>query len=71
MTDKDHLELNRREVAATGTVAAILPALMPAALASTAAAAPADGSVVLQINGVRHDLGRLDPRTSLLDALRE
>jgi len=71
MTDKDHLELNRREVAATGTAAAILPALMPTALTSTAVAAPTDGSVVLQINGVRHDLGRLDPRTTLLDALRE
>ena len=71
MTDKDHLELNRREVAATGTAAAILPALMPTALASTAVAAPTDGNVVLQINGVRHDLGRLDPRTTLLDALRE
>ena len=71
MTDKDHLELNRREVAATGTAAAILPALMPTALASTAVAAPIDGNVVLQINGVRHDLGRLDPRTTLLDALRE
>jgi len=71
MTDKDHLELNRREVAATGTAAAILPAIIPAALASTAVAAPTDGNVVLQINGVRHDLGRLDPRTTLLDALRE
>jgi xanthine dehydrogenase YagT iron-sulfur-binding subunit len=71
MTDKDHLELNRREVAATGTAAAILPGIIPAALASTAVAAPTDGNVVLQINGVRHDLGRLDPRTTLLDALRE
>ena len=71
MTDEDHLELNRREVAATGTAVAILPALLPATLTSTAVAAPTDGSVVLQINGVRHDLGRLDPRTTLLDALRE
>ena len=71
MTEKDHLKLNRREVAATGTAAVILPALIPTALASTAVAAPADGNVVLQINGVRHDLGRLDPRTTLLDALRE
>ncbi len=71
MTDKDHIELNRREVAAIGTAAAILPAFIPAALASTAAAAPTDGNVVLQINGVRHNLGSLDPRTTLLDALRE
>jgi xanthine dehydrogenase YagT iron-sulfur-binding subunit len=71
MTDKDQFELNRREVAATGAAAAILPVIIPAALASTAVASPTDGSVVLQINGVRHDLGRLDPRTTLLDALRE
>jgi xanthine dehydrogenase YagT iron-sulfur-binding subunit len=71
VTDEDRLELNRREAVATGTAAAILPALVPAAVASTAAAAPTDGDVVLQINGRRHDLGHLDPRTSLLDALRE
>jgi len=71
VTDEDRLELNRRQAVATGTAAAILPALAPAAVASTAAAAPTDGNVVLQINGVGHDLGRLDPRTTLLDTLRE
>jgi xanthine dehydrogenase YagT iron-sulfur-binding subunit len=76
VTDEDRLELNRREAAATGTAAAILPALMPAALipaavASTAVAAPTDANLVLEINGARHDLGRLDARTTLLDALRE
>jgi xanthine dehydrogenase YagT iron-sulfur-binding subunit len=67
VTDEDRLELNRREAVAAGTAAAILPALMPTA----AAAAPTDGNLVLQINGARHDLGGLDPRTTLLDALRE
>ena len=76
MTDEDRLEFNRREAAATGTAAAILPALTPAALipaavASTAVAVPTDANLVLEINGARHDLGRLDARTTLLDALRE
>jgi len=76
VTDEDRLEFNRREAAATGTAAAILPALTPAALipaavASTAVAVPTDANLVLEINGARHDLGRLDARTTLLDALRE
>jgi xanthine dehydrogenase YagT iron-sulfur-binding subunit len=71
VTDEDRLEFNRREAAATATAAAILPALIPAVVASTAVAAPGDGNLVLEINGVRHDLGRLDARTTLLDALRE
>ena len=56
---------------AAGTAAAMLPALMPAAAASAAVALPTEGNLVLQINGARHDLGGLDPRTTLLDALRE
>ncbi len=64
MINEDHLGLNRREVVAAGTAAAVLPA-------NTAAAPPAEGGVVLQINGVGHDLGDLDPRSTLLDVLRE
>jgi xanthine dehydrogenase YagT iron-sulfur-binding subunit len=71
VTDEDRLELNRREAAATGTAAAILPALMPAALIPAAVASTAVANLVLEINGARHDLGRLDARTTLLDALRE
>jgi len=64
MINEDHLGLNRREVVAAGTAAAVLPA-------NTAAAPLAEGGVVLQINGVGHDLGDLDPRSTLLDVLRE
>jgi len=71
LADADRLDLNRREAVAAGTAAAILPAVSPAAPASPAVAAPIDGNVVLQINGERHDLSLLDPRTTLLDALRE
>jgi xanthine dehydrogenase YagT iron-sulfur-binding subunit len=67
MTDEDHLELNRREVTAIGIAAAVTPMLSPAA----AAAASIAGGVVLQVNGVRHGLGDLDTRATLLDVLRE
>jgi len=69
MTDEDPLAVDRREFAATGIAAAVLPALLPAATA--AAAAAVEGGVVLQVNGMRHDLGALDTRATLLDALRE
>jgi xanthine dehydrogenase YagT iron-sulfur-binding subunit len=69
MTDEDHLGLNRREVVAAGTAVAVVPAVLPQS--SAAAAAPVEGHVVLRINGMRHDLGLLDPRASLLDVLRE
>jgi xanthine dehydrogenase YagT iron-sulfur-binding subunit len=71
VTDEDRLDLNRREAVAAGTAAAVLPAVNPAAPASPTVAAPTNGNVVLQINGARHDLSGLDPRTTLLDALRE
>jgi len=69
MTDEDPLAFDRREVTAIGIAAAVLPTLLPANEA--AAAAPVGGGVVLQVNGVRHDLGSLDTRATLLDVLRE
>jgi xanthine dehydrogenase YagT iron-sulfur-binding subunit len=68
------VEVTRRTVIETGTTALLLTALPSAALA----AAPFDDdgpppppvTVELQINGHAHSL-TLDPRTTLLDALRE
>src|SRR6202795_315840 len=70
----DPIEIPRRTVVETGTTALLLTALPRAALA----AAPVDDSeppspavkIDLQINGRSHSL-TLDPRTTLLDALRE
>jgi len=70
----DTIEITRRTVVETGTTALLLTALPRAALA----AAPVDDSeppspavkIDLQINGRSHSL-TLDPRTTLLDALRE
>jgi xanthine dehydrogenase YagT iron-sulfur-binding subunit len=70
----DTIEITRRTVVETGTTALLLTALPRAALA----AAPVDDSeppspavkIDLQINGRSHSL-MLDPRTTLLDALRE
>jgi xanthine dehydrogenase YagT iron-sulfur-binding subunit len=68
------IEVTRRTVIETGTTALLLTTLPRAALA----AGPADGDepppppvkVELQINSQPHSL-TLDPRTTLLDALRE
>jgi xanthine dehydrogenase YagT iron-sulfur-binding subunit len=68
------IEVSRRTVIETGTTALLLTALPPAVLA----AAPSDNTeppqpsatVTLQINGRPHVL-TLDPRTTLLDALRD
>jgi xanthine dehydrogenase YagT iron-sulfur-binding subunit len=62
----------RREIVASG---AILPVAMglpsgAAAQSSTGAAMPEAVSVSLSVNGTRHAL-TLDPRTTLLDLLRE
>jgi xanthine dehydrogenase YagT iron-sulfur-binding subunit len=70
----DSIEITRRTVVETGTTALLLTALPRAAFA----AAPVDDSeppspavkIDLQINGRSHSL-TLDPRTTLLDALRE
>ncbi len=48
----------------------LLPGTLPEAAAQGADAAPAPLDVVLRVNGTEHRL-TLDPRTTLLDALRE
>jgi xanthine dehydrogenase YagT iron-sulfur-binding subunit len=65
------IELSRRTVIETGTTALLLTALPRAAGASDDAGPPPPSvTVELQINGTSHTL-TLDPRTPLLDALRE
>ena len=66
-------KLLQASAAAGGAVAA--PPLLPAAEAQTAAqaakpAAPTSVSVLLRVNGTDHQV-MIDPRTTLLDALRE
>jgi xanthine dehydrogenase YagT iron-sulfur-binding subunit len=70
-------DVTRRELlvsaAATGGVLVggqLIPAAAPAATAQQPAPAPAPLDVVLRVNGAEHRLS-LDPRTTLLDALRE
>jgi xanthine dehydrogenase YagT iron-sulfur-binding subunit len=76
MDDNDtiHIEITRRTVIETGTTALLLTALPQAALAAgpsdDAGPPPPPATVELQINGSSHTL-TLDPRTTLLDALRE
>jgi xanthine dehydrogenase YagT iron-sulfur-binding subunit len=73
-TEPNAVEVTRRTVIETGTTALLLTALPRAALG----AGPVDGNepplsavkVALQVNGRSHSL-TLDPRTTLLDALRE
>jgi xanthine dehydrogenase YagT iron-sulfur-binding subunit len=68
------VEITRRTVIETGTTALLLTALPRAALAvgasDDAGPPPPPATVELQINGTPHAL-TLDPRTTLLDALRE
>jgi xanthine dehydrogenase YagT iron-sulfur-binding subunit len=71
--DSFEIEVTRRTVIETGTTALLLAGLPQVALATGASdseppSAPAN--VELQINGHSHVL-TLDPRTTLLDALRE
>ena len=70
-------DLTRRELlkltAATGGALAaerLLPGAAPAAAAQASKTAAAPVKVVLRVNGAEHRL-TLDPRTTLLDALRE
>ncbi len=61
----------RRELVAGGAAIPIAMGLAPGAAAQRRAnAAPANISVSLTVNGVRHTL-TLDPRSTLLDVLRE
>ncbi|MEH2545119.1 xanthine dehydrogenase YagT iron-sulfur-binding subunit [Bradyrhizobium sp. AZCC 2262] len=67
-------EVTRRTVVETGTTALLLTGLPRAAVAAGSVdnkePTPPSVSVILQINGRSHSLP-LDPRTTLLDALRE
>jgi xanthine dehydrogenase YagT iron-sulfur-binding subunit len=73
-TEPDNFEVTRRTVIETGTAALLLTTLPRAALAAgpndDSGPAPPPLQVELQINGHPHSL-TLDPRTTLLDALRE
>src|SRR6188472_3702270 len=70
-------DLTRREIleaaAVTGGAVVggqLLPGTAPPAAAQGAAGVPSPLDVVLRVNGTEHRL-TLDPRTTLLDALRE
>src|SRR6202035_2029065 len=73
-TEPNTIEITRRTVIETGTTALLLTTLPRAALAAGAVddsgPPPPPATVELQINGHAHSL-TLDPRTTLLDALRE
>jgi xanthine dehydrogenase YagT iron-sulfur-binding subunit len=70
--DPTRRDLLKLTAATGGALAAgpFLPAAAPPAAAQEARAAPAPLNVVLRVNGTEHRL-TLDPRTTLLDALRE
>jgi xanthine dehydrogenase YagT iron-sulfur-binding subunit len=70
-------DMTRRELLQSATAAGgaltggqLLPGVAPPAAAQGAGPAPAPLEVVLRVNGTEHRLS-LDPRTTLLDALRE
>ena len=72
--EQSAFEVTRRTVIETGATALLLTALPRAALAAGTtdddASYPSPATVELRINGHLHSL-TLDPRTTLLDALRE
>jgi xanthine dehydrogenase YagT iron-sulfur-binding subunit len=74
IVELDTIEVTRRTAIETGTSALLLTALPRAAFAAGPVdddgPLPAPVKVELQINGQPHSLA-LDPRTTLLDALRE
>ena len=70
-------DLTRRELMEAAVVTSgalvggqLMPGAIPPAAAQGAGAAPAPLDVALRVNGTEHRL-TLDPRTTLLDALRE
>jgi len=73
-TDPNTFEITRRTVIETGTTALLLTTLPRGGLAAgpldDTGPPPSPVTVELQINGRSHSL-TLDPRTTLLDALRE
>jgi xanthine dehydrogenase YagT iron-sulfur-binding subunit len=70
--DPTRRDLLKLTAATSGAIAAgpFLPGATPAAAAQGTSAAPATLNVALRVNGTEHRLA-LDPRTTLLDALRE
>jgi xanthine dehydrogenase YagT iron-sulfur-binding subunit len=71
--ERFQIEVSRRTVIEVGTTALLLTGLPNAALAAgpvDAGSPPSSLTIELQINGRSHTLS-LDPRTTLLDALRE
>ncbi|MCK1616467.1 2Fe-2S iron-sulfur cluster binding domain-containing protein [Bradyrhizobium sp. 159] len=64
------VEVTRRTVIETGTTALLLSSLPRGALAGTDQVDPSATTIALRVNGHLHNLA-LDPRTTLLDALRE
>jgi xanthine dehydrogenase YagT iron-sulfur-binding subunit len=72
--EQREFDVSRRTVIETGTTALLLTALPPAVFAAGMvdddATYPSPATVELRINGHLHSL-TLDPRTTLLDALRE
>jgi xanthine dehydrogenase YagT iron-sulfur-binding subunit len=73
-TGSDMTRRELLEVAVVTSVALVggrlMPGFLPQVAAQTAGAAPAPLDLVLRVNGTEHRL-TLDPRTTLLDALRE
>jgi xanthine dehydrogenase YagT iron-sulfur-binding subunit len=69
-TGLNKIEVTRRTVIETGTTALLLTTLPRATYAAGLDNQPPPVKVALQINGHPHSL-MLDPRTTLLDALRE
>src|SRR5437667_8584069 len=74
ITRSDMTRRELMEVAAVTSAALVggqlMPGSVPPAAAQAAGAAPAPLDLVLRVNGTTHRL-KLDPRTTLLDALRE
>jgi xanthine dehydrogenase YagT iron-sulfur-binding subunit len=70
MSDTNGTGISRRGVLASGAATAVIAAAPGASAAAPARGAPMDMPVSLKVNGEVHAL-KVDPRTTLLDALRE
>ncbi|MBW8842082.1 MAG: aldehyde dehydrogenase iron-sulfur subunit [Sphingomonadales bacterium] len=70
MSDTNGTGISRRGVLASGAATAVIAAAPGASAAAPARGAPMDMPVSLKVNGEAHAL-KVDPRTTLLDALRE
>lgn len=73
MANPDDWDITRRNFVVLGAAAAVALPMVgcePASSAASAAPAQGPGAVALKVNGTTHNL-TVDPRTTLLDALRE